>query len=100
MQVSGSGARRALWPCSIWAQPGRQSWRWGRNSATLGRDEPGAKHLWCAVHSLWAMLAEAAGWGFGVPVALVVAWVSLRLAPPAMYPIQPRTLPGLRLSRC
>ena len=42
---------------------------------------------------LWAVLTEAAGWGFGVPVALVAAWVSLRLAPPAVYPIRLGALP-------
>lgn len=42
---------------------------------------------------LWAVLANGEGWGFGVPVALGSAWLSLRLAPPSQHRIRLAALP-------
>lgn len=42
---------------------------------------------------LWAVLADGEGWGFGVPVALGAAWLSLRLAPPSAHRIRLLALP-------
>ncbi len=42
---------------------------------------------------LWAVLANGEGWGFGVPVALGSAWLSLRLAPPSQHRLRLTALP-------
>ena len=46
--------------------------------------------LLCA---LWAVLANGEGWAFGVPGALIAAWLSLRLAPASAWRLRLLAVP-------